>query len=84
MSSLRLGVPAVDERSHASSVFGGLVAYWTEESAALTESQSGFEKIVLDAKKLTMYGEIPNELIADAPALDAFIRMGFGSAVRLA
>jgi hypothetical protein len=59
--------------------------YWTEESAALTESQSGFEKIVLDAKKLTMYGEIPNELIAGRSCAGR-VSSGwrFGSAVRLA
>jgi HK97 family phage major capsid protein len=80
MSSLRLGVPAVDDTSHASSVFGGLVGYWTEEGAALTESQASFERIVLDAKKLTVYGEIPNELLADAPAMDAFVRTSFAQA----
>lgn len=73
MSTLRVNVPMVDDTSHVSSVFGGIVAYWTEEAAALTESQASFGRIVLDAKKLTVYCEIPNELLADAQALNGWL-----------
>lgn len=38
MESLRVPFPAIDETSRVSSVFGGLVGYWTEEGAALTDS----------------------------------------------
>ena len=48
------------------SLRGGLVAYWTEEGAQLTESQAKFAAVALDAKKLTCYGEVPNELFQDA------------------
>jgi HK97 family phage major capsid protein len=80
MGSLRLGIPAIDDTSHASSVLGGLVGYWTEEGASLTESQASFERVVLEAKKLVIYGEIPNELMADSPALDAWLRVALPSA----
>jgi|SRR5882762_8439623 len=73
MDSLRVPIPSVDDTSHASSVYGGIVAYWTEEGASLTESQASFGRIVLEAKKLTAYCEIPNELVADAPAFGAFL-----------
>lgn len=73
MSNLRLIVPSIDSTSNVSSIFGGLVAYWTEEAAALTASQAAFGRIVLDAKKLTAYAEFPNELVADAPAFGALI-----------
>lgn len=66
MESLRVPFPAIDATSNASTVYGGIVAYWTEEGAALTASQANFSRIVLDAKKLTAYTEIPNELIADS------------------
>lgn len=66
MDSLRVPFPAIDVTSNASSVFGGIVAYWTEESAALTESQASFSRIVLDAKKLTAYTTVPNELLSDS------------------
>ncbi len=66
MESLRVPFPAIDSTSNASTVYGGIVAYWTEEGATLTTSQANFSRIVLDAKKLTAYTEVPNELIADS------------------
>jgi len=66
METLRVPFPAIDSTSNVSSVFGGIVGYWTEEAAALTASQASFGRVVLDAKKLTAYTEVPNELIADS------------------
>lgn len=73
MSTLRVNVPVIDDTSHVTSVFGGITFYWEEEAATLTESQASFGKMVLDAKKLTAYCTIPNELLADAPALNAWL-----------
>jgi HK97 family phage major capsid protein len=66
MDSLRVPFPTIDDTSHASSVYGGMIGYWTEEGGALTESQASFGRVVLDAKKLTGYSEVPNELFQDA------------------
>lgn len=74
MDSLRVPIPIVDSTSNASSVHGGMVGYWTEEAGALVESQAKFGRVVLEAKKLTGYSVIPNELFQDAiGALIAFI-----------
>src|SRR6185312_10066398 len=54
---------------------------WTEEAAALTESQASFGRVVLDAKKLTAYAEVPNELLADAPAFSGFFDDKFPAAL---
>lgn len=82
MESLRVPFPAIDATSNASSVYGGIVGYWTEEAAALTASQATFGRIVLDAKKLTMYTEAPNELISDsAISFQAFIDQIFPEAM---
>lgn len=72
MDSLRVPIPMVDSTSNVSSIFGGITFFWTEEAAALTESQASFGRVVLDAKKLTGYCEVPNELLADAPAFSAY------------
>lgn len=72
MSTLRVPIPTVDDTSHVSSIFGGVVFYWTEEAAALTESQATFGKVVLDAKKLTGFFKVPAELLEDAPAFGAW------------
>lgn len=74
MDSLTVPFPTVDSTSNVSSVFGGVVGYWTEEGATLTESQPRFGRVELRANKLTLYTEVPNELLRDArPSLEAFI-----------
>lgn len=66
MDSLRVPFPAIDTTSNATSVYGGIVAYWTEEGATLQASSATFGRIVLDAKKLTTYAQVPNELLSDS------------------
>lgn len=77
MDSLRVLIPTVDDTSHVSSVFGGMTYYWAEEGASLTESQASFGTTKLEAKKLTGYAEVPNELVADAPAFQGFFSQKF-------
>lgn len=66
MESARVPFPTIDVTSNASSVFGGMIAYWGEESAALTDANPKFGRVVLDAKKLTGLSVVPNELIQDS------------------
>jgi len=82
METLRVPFPAIDATSNVSSVYGGIVGYWTEEGAALTESAASFGRIVLDAKKLTAYTTVPNELLSDSiGSFDAFISQIFPEAL---
>jgi HK97 family phage major capsid protein len=73
MDTARVGIPYVDATTEAGGVFNGMTFYWTEEGAALTETQTKFGQVVLDASKLTGYVEAPNELVADASAFGAFL-----------
>ncbi len=82
METLRVPFPSIDSTTNASSVYGGIVGYWTEEGAALTASQASFGRIVLDAKKLTAYTEVPNELISDSiGSFQAFLDQIFPEAL---
>jgi HK97 family phage major capsid protein len=82
MDSLRVPLPAIDDTSHSSSVYGGVVGYWTEEGAALTASAPSFSRVVLEAKKLTAYTTIPNELLQDSVTpLDNWFNMFFPRAI---
>lgn len=82
MDSLRVPFPAIDSTSNVSSVYGGIVGYWTEEGATLTASAASFGRIVLDAKKLTAYTEVPNELLSDSiSSFQAFIDQIFPEAL---
>lgn len=66
MAQPRIKFPMIDSTSNASSVFGGMIGFWTEEGGALTASSASFGSITLDASKLTGYAEIPNELLNDS------------------
>lgn len=82
MESLRVPFPVVDSTSNVSSVFGGLIGYWTEEGGAATATSAKFGRVVLEAKKLMGYSEIPNELLADSnPALGAFVDRSWPQAI---
>lgn len=72
MNTLRVPIPIVDDTSHVSSLFGGVVYYWTQEAGTLTESQAKYGRITLEARKLTGFFKVPNELLADAPAFSAW------------
>lgn len=73
MSTKAVDVPYVDVSSHASSLFGGMIWYWTEESGTILSTEAKFGKVRLEANKLTGGARIPNELLADVPALGSFL-----------
>lgn len=82
MESLTVPFPMIDSTSNASSIYGGVTAYWTEEAAALTDSSPTFGRVKLEAKKLTAYSEIPNELFTDSIiSLQMFINEVFPEAI---
>ena len=62
----RVSFPMIDQTTHQGSVYGGLVGYWGEESASFSESTAKFARVTLDARKLTGYSAVPNELLSDS------------------
>lgn len=82
MDSLRVPLPVIDDTSHANNVYGGVAAYWTEEGASLSATAPAFGRLTLEAKKLTAYTTIPNELLQDAiTPLDTWFNMFFPRAM---
>lgn len=82
METLTVPFPMIDATSNASNIYGGVTAYWTEEAASLTDSSPTFGRVKLEAKKLTAYSEIPNELFADSIiSLEMFINEIFPEAI---
>jgi HK97 family phage major capsid protein len=74
--------PSIDSTSNVSSVYGGVVGYWTEPGATLTETSPKFGRVTLESHKLTLYTECPNELLQDSrPAMDAFLNLIFPEAL---
>ena len=83
MGSNTLVMPGIDDTTHATTVYGGVQAYWTAEAATLTASQPRFSQIKLEAWKLTCLARITNELLRDSSAaLAAFLQQMLPEAVR--
>lgn len=82
METSRVGLPAVDATSNASSVYGGIVGYWTEEAGSSTASQPSFGQVTLDARKLVVYTEVTNELLTDSGgSFESFMNSAFPQAI---
>lgn len=81
MSSMTLNMPFLDSTTNVGSVFGGMIAYWTEEGAALVESEARFGRIKMEAHKLTGRSDVTNELLADAPAFRQFLEATWPRAI---
>ena len=73
-----LKLPGIDEVSRADgSRWGGIRAYWLEEAGAKTATKPKFMMVELSLKKLIGLAYTTDELLQDASALEAVIRMGF-------
>ena len=76
-NSNSIKINGVDETSRVSTRYGGVVGYWKDEAALKTESKPKFRQIELNLKKLIGLCFATDELLADAAALESFIRQAF-------
>jgi HK97 family phage major capsid protein len=72
-------INGVDETSRASTRSGGIVGYWKDEAAQKTASKPKFRQIELTLHKLIGLCYATDELLADAAALEGFIRQAFAA-----
>lgn len=84
MSSLTAQWPVIDETTHSGSVFGGITAEWLDEGQEPADSTATWGMLELRARQLSLYTEIPNTLLADAPMLNAWINRYYPEALRWA
>jgi len=81
MSTDTVNIPRIDESSHASTLYGGIAAYWTEEAGTKTESEPKFGNCKLTAHELSGYTRASNALIADnAVGLEMLLKRLFSDA----
>jgi HK97 family phage major capsid protein len=86
MGSGTLHVPALDvtavPAAGDTAAFGGLVARWSEEAAAVNPTEPAFRQITLTARELSGYAKVSNTLVDDAGAgLEALLVALFGGAI---
>jgi len=75
-------IPRIDESSRASTVFGGVQAYWVGEGATLTASQPTLGSVELRSRKLVGLTYSTTELLQDsAIGLEALLFQLFGRAI---
>ena len=81
MTTDSLKIPYVNDTTHASSVYGGVIAYWTAEAAAKSPTKPTFGQLELTPHKLAGLTYTSNELLSDSGiALEPLITRQFGSA----
>jgi len=82
MRSDTLLIPKVTDTAHSNTLFGGMVAYWTEEAGSKSVKEPTFGQVKLIAKKLTGYTYASDELLADnAVGLEALLIRMFGETI---
>jgi HK97 family phage major capsid protein len=73
MAGREMEIPAIDVTTPPtagdSALLGGVVARWTEEGAALTQSEPNLKQIKLINYELSGYSKVSNTLLADAQAV---------------
>ncbi len=79
MASGSRKIPATAIGSHASHLFGGLVATWSAESSTLPENSPKFRSMTLNASKLTCYATTSNEWLDDGLNAEEIISSTFSS-----
>lgn len=75
-NSNSISIPVADEDTESAGIFGGIVAGLLGEAGGITPSLAKLKEKTLKLKKLGVLVPTTEELLADAVALEAFIRLG--------
>lgn len=82
MTTDTLNIPRNDDTDHTSNVFGGVLAYWVEETGTKTESEPKWGNCKLTAHKLVGLTTASDELLADTPfAFEKILKRMFAEAI---
>ena len=83
MTRETVAIPTIRDASHASTVHGGVQAYWTPENATITQTEPTFAQVRLNAHKLAGGTKVGMELQEDSViSIEALLVQMFGGAVR--
>ena len=83
MSSNTISFPYLNDKSHESSLFGGVITYWKGEEKQYTASDLDFGQIQLSLHKLTGMCYISDEMIADSPiSIEPYVSQKFVDAIK--
>lgn len=74
--------PVVDFSTEVGEVYGGIQMVWLDEGETIPDTSASFAALSLVAHKLGGLASLPNELVHDAAALDAWLRQNLPNAIR--
>ncbi len=78
-------MPALNQTAvDGSGMYGGVKVTWIEEGAAKPKTTTAFLEITLDPKEVAAHMVISDDLLRDAPAVDALVRQQFRGAINAA
>lgn len=78
-------MPALDQTAaDGSGMYGGIKVEWIEEGAKKPEADTAFKEITLDPKEVAAHITVSDDLLRDAPAVDALVRTLFRGAINAA
>jgi HK97 family phage major capsid protein len=66
MATGKIAIPTVEVSSHATTLFGGVQAYWVDEGTAATASKPKLGKVELDLHALRAITHVTEELLEDS------------------
>ena len=82
MTTNSVAIPCIDETSHASNVFGGILCYWVDEGAAPTASKPKLGRVELKLNKLIALTYATEELLEDSIiSMEPILNQKFGEAI---
>lgn len=78
-------MPALNQTAaDGSGMYGGVKVTWIEEGAPKPKTTTAFLEITLDPKEVAAHMVISDDLLRDAPAVDALVRQQFRGAINAA
>ena len=80
-NSNSISIPVAKDDTESAGIFGGIKAYWLGEAGTKTPSHPELETMSLKLKKLAVVVPTTDELLQDAAALEAWIRLGSNKAL---
>jgi len=83
MGADTMNIPAWNQETHASTFYGGVLAYWTGEGSAITPSAAAFLNVALSVNELAALNYVTDKLMKASPiAVGQYLARAFGNAIR--
>jgi HK97 family phage major capsid protein len=77
-----VGIPVIEDESHALHVYGGIIVYRPDEGGDITASKMKLGKVNLELSKLACLVFATSELLEDSPiSIEPMLNKGFGDAI---